>query len=58
MTNARKDIGTDLSLVGLAVIWGVNFSVLKVLLEEIDPLALNALRFPLAALALGALLWG
>jgi drug/metabolite transporter (DMT)-like permease len=44
---------TDLSLVLLAAIWGVNFSVVKAVLTEIEPLALNALRFPLAALALG-----
>jgi drug/metabolite transporter (DMT)-like permease len=41
----------DLGLFGLAAIWGVNFSVVKVVLRELDPFALNALRFPLAALA-------
>jgi len=40
---------TDLALLGMAVIWGVNFSVIKVALEELHPLAFNALRFPLAA---------
>lgn len=43
---------TDLGLLALAGIWGVNFSVLKVVLDLMDPLALNALRFPLAALVL------
>ena len=46
----------DLALLALAVIWGTNFSVIKVALEEIPPLAFNALRFPLASLALLALL--
>lgn len=53
MTSRNGDALTDLSLVALAAIWGVNFTVLKVVLEEVDPLALNALRFPLAALVLG-----
>lgn len=46
----------DAGLVLVAAIWGVNFSVMKVVLEALDPLALNALRFPLAALALAFVL--
>lgn len=49
-----RDLATDMGLLGLAVIWGVNFSVVKAVLVFLDPLALNALRFPLAA----AVLWG
>jgi len=56
MTEPRQDITTDAGLVLLAMIWGVNFSVMKVVLEELDPLAVNALRFPLAAIALGLVL--
>ncbi len=37
---------------GLAVIWGVNFPLIKIALDVVPPLAFNALRFPLAALAL------
>jgi drug/metabolite transporter (DMT)-like permease len=33
----------------MVVIWAVNFSVAKVALEELTPLAFNALRFPMAA---------
>ena len=58
MTAPRSEIATDLSLVALAAIWGVNFSVMKVILVELDPLALNALRFPLAVAALALLLRG
>lgn len=43
---------TDAGLVAMAVIWGVNFSVIKVALTELTPLAFNAIRFPLAALVL------
>jgi drug/metabolite transporter (DMT)-like permease len=34
------------------VIWGVNFSVIKISLVEFEPLAFNALRFVLASLTL------
>lgn len=44
-----SDPATDLGLLSLALIWGINFSVIKVGLEELHPLAYNALRFPLAA---------
>jgi len=49
---ASREITADVGLVLLALIWGINFSVMKVVLAELDPLALNALRFPLASLAL------
>jgi drug/metabolite transporter (DMT)-like permease len=38
------------------VIWGVNFPLIKVALEVVPPLAFNALRFPMAAVALLLLL--
>jgi len=56
MTESRTDVATDAGLVLLAMIWGVNFSVMKVVLRELDPLAVNALRFPLAAIALALVL--
>ena len=52
MTPSSRDYTTDLALVFLAAIWGINFSVVKIVLEVFDPLSLNALRFPMAALAL------
>lgn len=54
----RRNLGADLGLVALAAIWGLNFSVLKVVLRDLEPLALNALRFPVAAAALWLLLRG
>lgn len=60
--DSRDDAGsgadrvTDAGLLALALIWGVNFSVIKVGLRELHPLAFNALRFPLAVLALTGLL--
>ena len=52
MVNTPRDVTADLGLLLLAAIWGINFSVMTSLLTELDPLALNALRFPLAAGAL------
>jgi drug/metabolite transporter (DMT)-like permease len=40
----------DLGLLVMALIWGINFPVIKASLAEIPPLAFNALRFPLAAM--------
>lgn len=49
-----RDRATDLGLLALAVIWGVNFSVVKAVLGVLDPMALNALRFPMAAVVMAA----
>lgn len=38
-------------LILMVLIWGANFSVAKVALDSVPPLAFNALRFPCAALA-------
>jgi drug/metabolite transporter (DMT)-like permease len=51
---ARARRRAELGLVLLTLIWGVNFAVVKVALETFEPLAFNALRFPVAAL----ILWG
>ncbi len=47
------------ALVGLGamvLIWAVNFSVIKLALAQLPPLAFNALRFPVASLAMYVLL--
>lgn len=55
--SSRRRLPTaDVELLALAVIWGLNFNVVKAGLAELDPLAFNALRFPLAAGVLWALL--
>lgn len=48
-------IATDVSLVAMAVIWGVNFSVVKFGTGEMSALAFNGARLGLAAAALAAL---
>ena len=49
-------IRTQAGLLLMVVIWALNFSVIKVALEHLSPLAFNALRFPLAALAVWMIL--
>ena len=43
---------TDLSLVLMTLIWGVNFSVVKYGTRLVDPLAYNGVRVSLAAVTL------
>ncbi len=50
------DRATDLGLLFLTLIWGLNFAVVKGALEAIPPMAFNALRFPLASLTVWAIL--
>lgn len=52
----RHDPTVDLGLVLSALIWGMNFPVVKAVLREVEPLAFNALRFPCAAFAVWLLL--
>lgn len=44
---------TDLTMILVVLVWGVNFTVVKIALQELPPLAFAALRFTGAA----ALLW-
>ena len=47
----------EAGLLLMVAIWAVNFSFIKVALEEIPPFGFNALRFPMAALLLAGVLW-
>lgn len=47
-----RAVRARLAIWGVVLIWGANFSVIKATLAELDPLAFNAIRFPLAALVL------
>ncbi len=50
-TNVRLSL-TDLMLLMMSLIWGVNYSVIKFGTEALEPLAFNGIRVALAALAL------
>ncbi len=54
----RHSWTVDLGLALTATIWGLNFTVVKAGLEELSPLAFNALRFPCAAAAVWVLMRG
>ena len=55
-TPDRSGLAVEASLLLTAVVWGLNFPVLKVALRELSPLVVNAVRFPLAALVVAVLL--
>lgn len=46
---SRRIPFTDVTLFTIAVIWALNFSVVKASLNEIDPYSFNSIRFILAA---------
>jgi drug/metabolite transporter (DMT)-like permease len=48
---------TNVLLLVMALIWGVNFSVLKVGTRHFDPLVFNGVRMLLAGAVLGAIAW-
>jgi drug/metabolite transporter (DMT)-like permease len=52
----RRQLIAHVTLLFMATIWAVNFSVAKIALRHLSPLAFNALRFPLASAALWLLL--
>ena len=56
MTVDDRFKATAPALILVSVLWGANFSAMKASLEDLDPFAFNALRFPLASLTLGVFL--
>jgi drug/metabolite transporter (DMT)-like permease len=53
---ARAWTSTDLVMLSVVLIWGINFSVIKLSLRSMSPLAFNSLRFSLATMVLLAIL--
>jgi drug/metabolite transporter (DMT)-like permease len=49
MNRPSPQLLIDISLLFIATIWALNFSVIKASLSEIDPYSFNAIRFILAA---------
>ena len=49
MTEERSSLLTDISLLFIAFVWALNFTVIKASLTEIDPYSFNAIRFILAS---------
>ncbi len=46
----------DLTMLGVPVLWGVNYAVIKAALREFQPMAFNGVRFALATMTIGLLL--
>ncbi len=56
--SSRPSFGaTDLGLVFMSLIWGINYSVVKTGLRTLEPFAFNGLRVTLAAGVLAGLSW-
>jgi drug/metabolite transporter (DMT)-like permease len=51
-TAARRWSSNDLLILGVVLIWGINFSVIKVTLRSMSPMAFNGLRFGLATIVM------
>jgi len=49
--------GTDLMLIMMSVVWGLNFTAIKGALADFQPLTFNALRFGTSSLFLLGVLW-
>jgi drug/metabolite transporter (DMT)-like permease len=46
----------ELGLLGVPIVWGVNYAVIKAALREFQPMAFNGLRFALATVTIALLL--
>ena len=52
---APRSIWPDVSLLGVALIWGLNIPIMKNGLTDVDPFAFNAVRLTLSAIVLSLL---
>ena len=52
----QRPVRAHAALILMVIIWGVNFSISKMALAHVGPLAFNALRFPMASLLLLAVM--
>jgi len=57
ISETKKPLISDLSLVLITFIWGATFTIVKSALEDIEPFAFLVLRFGLASLILLPLIW-
>lgn len=53
----QTNLLADVSLILVALIWGVNMTVMKHAITELDPYLFNALRLSLSAIVLGLCAW-
>ena len=55
MKSPRPRLSYEFALVGVTIIWGVNFPIVKSALGLVGPLTFNAFRFSVSAVLLGLL---
>ncbi|MEZ6058434.1 MAG: DMT family transporter [Planctomycetaceae bacterium] len=55
--SAIHPLWPDASLIGVALIWGINLPLMKIGLEQMDRFTFNAIRLVISAFALGAFAW-
>lgn len=53
LSKSHRKIAADLGLMGICVIWGTSFAIVKTVVGEINPAAFIAVRFAVAALIIG-----
>lgn len=53
LSQSHRKIAADLGLMGICVIWGTSFAIVKTVVGEINPAAFIAVRFVIAALIIG-----
>lgn len=57
MSEGRQVARAEVAMLVVVLIWGANFSFMKMALAEIPEMSFAGLRFSLAALILGCVLW-
>jgi drug/metabolite transporter (DMT)-like permease len=57
LPRARAWSSTDLLMLAVVTIWGINFTLIKIALRDFSPMAFNGLRFGLATAIIMVILW-
>ena len=57
MNERRRGVLSRLALFGAAIVWGSSFFVIKGAVDYLPPATLQAVRFSVGALVLGAIFW-
>jgi drug/metabolite transporter (DMT)-like permease len=53
--DSTDKLWADASLVGVALIWGINMPIMKIGLDQLDPFVFNTIRLCISAICLAAL---
>jgi len=53
LSTSSRSLLADLSLVGICVVWGTSFAIVKSVVGDINPATFIAVRFGIASIILG-----